>query len=119
MEYSDYIVFVLSIVVVTIVNPLLFGRHRSKITWWDYTFPYLGIPVWYILKILDVGEGISKTNFIIEMFIILLFSISVPWIRFIVSFAGGRVFAWFSLLLTLSPVAAAVFLRMVMPLLPE
>ncbi len=119
MEAAACVVFFLSIIVVAAVTPLIFIKKKYRITWWDYTFPILGVPFWLILQAFEVGDKVSMTNFIIELFMILVVSISIPWIRFVMSFAKASYVSTISFFLTLSPVVMAICLRLTMPLLPE
>ncbi|MBI4687860.1 MAG: hypothetical protein HY756_08805 [Nitrospirae bacterium] len=96
-----------------------YARYPFKAIWWDYIFPFLGIPMWFIMQALDAGSHISKSNFIIEIFIILMFSITAPWLRFAITYMKAGAAPYISFLLTLVPLAATILLRLVMPSLPE
>ena len=119
MSTAAYIVFIFSTVLVSTVTPLLFSKQRFKVTWWDYTFPLLGIPAWYVLEVLGIGEEISMNNFLFEMFIILVVSITIPWLRYSMRFLKARFISYIAFIITLLPLTTAVCLRLVMPFLPE
>ena len=116
---SVYVVTIFSIVVVSIVTPLLLTKQRFQLAWWDYTSPFLGIPLWFMLRGFHVGGGISESNIIIEVFLVLMGAIFVPWLRFFLSFNKANALAHFSFFLTFVPAALPIFLRLTMPLLPE
>jgi len=119
MKTAGYVVFIFSIVVVSTVTPLILSRQKYRITWWDYTFPVIGVPLWYVLQGFHVGDKVSMTNFIIELFLILLVSITVPWIRFVMTFARAKFVSTISFFLTFLPVVVTIGLRFTVPLLPE
>lgn len=119
MNTAVYVVFIFSIVVATVVTPLILSRGRLMFTWWDYVFPFIGIPLWFILRAFHMGKEVSESNFIIEIFIVLIASIATPWLRFFLTFIKARVFSYISVLLTMVPVLVTVLLRLVMPFLPE
>ncbi len=119
MDTAIYIVFVFSVIVVSTITPLILSRHKFKAIWWDYIFPFLGIPMWFIMQAFDAGSRISKSNFIVEIFIVLMFSITAPWLRFAITYMRAGFARYISFLLTLIPVAATILLRLVMPSLPE
>ena len=119
MRSAVYVVLVLSTVGVSVVTPLILFRGTLRVTWWDYIFPFLGIPLWFLLRAFHIGGRISRTNLIIELFSILMVSITVPWLRFLMTFARSRFVSYLSSFLTLFPMVAAIFVRLAMPLLPE
>jgi hypothetical protein len=119
MNTAVYVVFIFSIVVVSVVTPLILSRQRLKSTWWDYASPFLGIPLWFILLAFNVGNSVSESNFIIEIFLVLIAAVAVPWMRFFLTFGRARVFLYASFFLTLVPAAVTLCLRLVMPVLPE
>lgn len=113
------VIAILTVITISSVVSLMLGKKNMKITWWDYTFPYLGVPFWYILRECGVGGEVSSSNFLVEMFAILLCSVSAPWIRFSLTFIKGRVVGLISILLTVSPLAVAALVRLVTPVLPS
>ncbi len=119
MKSAGYAVFILSLVAVSVVTPLILSREKYRITWWDYAFPILGVPLWYVLQAVGIGDGVSMTNFILELFLILVVSISIPWIRFVLTFSNAGVVSNISFLLTFFPLIVAISLRLTVPLLPE
>ncbi|MBI4848537.1 MAG: hypothetical protein HY808_08210 [Nitrospirae bacterium] len=119
MDTAFYIVFVLSVIVVSSITPLMLSRKRFKADWWDHIFPFVGVPVWFSMQAFDLGSRISRSNFIIETFIILIISITVPWLRFAITYMKSKSTPYILFILTLLPAAATIFLRLTMPLLPE
>ncbi len=119
MKVPGYIVFILSIIVVSAVTPLLFSKGKMKICWWDYAFPVLGPLLWFILSWFHVGSDISNNNFLLEMFGVLMVSITVPWIRFAVLYLKSRVAPTISFVLTFAPMAMALLLRLTTSTLPD
>lgn len=113
------IIAILTVITISTVISLLYSKKKMKITWWDYAFPYLGVPFWFVLREFGVGDEATSSNFMVEMFAILLCSISAPWLRFSLTFVKGRVVGLISMLLTVSPVAVAAFVRLVTPVLPS
>ncbi|MEN8189086.1 MAG: hypothetical protein ABFS19_04515 [Thermodesulfobacteriota bacterium] len=119
MKVPGYIVFILSIVVVSSVTPLLFSKEKMKITIWDYLFPVLGPLLWLALVWAQVGSTISSQNFLLEMFGVLMVSITVPWARFAVLYWQAKVAPTLSFVLTLAPMVIALALRLTVPTLPS
>lgn len=113
------IIAILTVITLSTVVSLMYSKKKMKITWWDYAFPYLGVPFWYILRECGVGGEVSSSNFMVEMFAILLCSVSAPWFRFALTFVRGRIVGLISMLLTVSPMAVAAFVRLVTPVLPS
>lgn len=119
MHVAGYIVFILSVIVVSTVTPLLFSKKKVKIGWWDYTFPLLGPVLWLVLSQAGIGSKTSMVNFLLEMFFVLMVCISIPWIRFILTFAQTQMAQKISFVLTLLPMLAAVIARLCVPSLPQ
>ena len=119
MKVPGYVVFILSIIVVSAVTPLLFSKGKMKITWWDYAFPVMGPLLWFILSWIHVGSDISNNNFLLEMFGVLMVSITVPWIRFAFLFLKSKGALMLSFILTLAPMAMALLLRLTVSTLPD
>lgn len=115
------VIAILTVITLSTVISLMLGKKNRKITWWDYAFPYLGVPFWFVLRECGVGGEATSSNFMVEMFAILLCSVSAPWIRFALSFirSRSRVVSMISILLTVSPLVVAAFVRMVTPVLPS
>jgi hypothetical protein len=113
------IIAILAVISLSTVVSLMYGKKKMKITWWDYAFPYLGVPFWFVLREWGVGGEASSSNFMVEMFAILLCSISAPWFRFALTFIRGRVAGLISILLTISPMVVAALVRLVTPVLPS
>jgi hypothetical protein len=119
MKVPGYVVFILSVIVVSTVTPLLFSKGKMKISWWDYTFPVLGPLLWLVLSWFHVGSDISDNNFLLEMFGVLMASITVPWARFAVLYMKSKMAPIISFILTLTPMATALLLRLTTSTLPD
>ena len=113
------IIEILTVISISTIVSLMYSKKIMKITWWDYAFPYLGVPFWFVLRKCGIGGEVSSSNFMVEMFVILLCSISAPWFRFALTFVRSRVAGLISILLTVLPLAVAAFVRLVMPVLPS
>ena len=113
------IIAILTVITISSVISLMLSKKNIKITWWDYAFPYLGVPFWYILRECGVGGEVSSSNFLVEMFAILLCSVSAPWIRLALTFVRGRIMGLISILMKVSPLAVAALVRWVTPVLPS
>lgn len=113
------IIAILTVITISMILPIMFSRERRKIFWWDYCYPYLGVPLWYLLRKFGVGDEISTSNFLVEMFCILMCSASAPWLRFALTYAKGRFVSLISFILSLSPLAVAIGVRLIMPVLPS
>ncbi len=112
------IIAILTVITISMILPIMFSRKRRKIIWWDYCYPYLGVPLWYLLREFGVGDEVSTSNFMVEMFCILMCSASAPWFRFGLTYVKGRLVSWISFILSFFPLAVAVGVRMIMPVLP-
>ncbi|MGD8833496.1 MAG: hypothetical protein PVJ19_01110 [Desulfobacteraceae bacterium] len=119
MRVPGYIVFILSVIVVSAVTPLLFSKGKMKITWWDYAFPILGPLLWFVLSWFHVGSAISSNNFLLELFGVLMASITIPWARFAVLYMKSKAVPMISFVLTLAPMAVALLLRLTTSTLPD
>lgn len=119
MKVPGYVVFILSIIVVSAVTPLLFSKGKMKISWWDYAFPVLGPLLWFVLSWFHVGSDVSDNNFLLEMFGVLMVSITVPWIRFAIMYMKSKLVPAISFMLTLAPMAMALLLRLTTSTLPD
>jgi len=119
MKVPGYVVFILSVIVVSTITPLLFSKGKMKISWWDYAFPILGPIFWLVLSWFQVGSDISNNNFLLEMFGVLMASITVPWIRFAVLYLKSKLAPAISFILTLTPMATALLLRLTTSTLPD
>ena len=113
------VIAILAVITLSTVVSLMYSKKKMNITWWDYLFPYLGVPFWFILRECGVGGEASSSNFMVEMFAILLCSVSTPWLRFALTFIRGRVVGLISIFLTVAPLAVAAFVRLVTPVLPS
>lgn len=119
MRVPGYVVFILSIIVVSAVTPLLFSKGKMKISWWDYAFPVLGPLLWFVLSWFHVGSDVSNNNFLLEMFGVLMVSITVPWVRFAIMYMKSTLVPTISFMLTLAPMAVALLLRLTTSTLPD
>ncbi len=112
------IIAILTVITLSMLIPILFSRGKIKFIWWDYCFPYLGVPLWFVLQALDIGSTITTNNFLVEMFCILLASVATPWIRFGLTFINSNLIPKLSFSLTFFPLVVAIFVRLIMPELP-
>jgi len=112
------VIALLTVITISMIVPILLSRNKMKVSWWDYCFPYLGAPLWFILREFDVGGAISISNLLVEMFCVLLASEAASWIRYGLTFTSSKVFRSISFFLTFLPIIMAVFIRLVMPELP-
>lgn len=114
----------LLIIVVFLIGFSAYFANRSEklnkeARWWNYIYPFLGIPFWFILHSLDVGRGVSGANFVIEMFWIFVASVTIPWLRIVLLKIDLKGISILSFALTLFPLVLTFCLRLTMPLLPE
>jgi threonine/homoserine efflux transporter RhtA len=101
------------------VLPMVKLQKGQATTWWDYTYPFTGVAVWFPLGMFNVGSIVSLSNFVIEVFWVAVVSVVVPWVRWLWSrFLGDKNKTW-SFVLTLLPIVAAIAIRLMMPTLPE
>lgn len=114
----SFIVLYMMLTVVSMVPPVI-TKARYWVTWWDYVYPFIGMPLWFLLWWLKVGEGVSTTNFAFEVFCILILSVAMPWMRYYLAYAKSRAAAVLSFCLTFVPIIVTFFFRFCMPLLPE
>lgn len=112
------VIAILTIITISMIVPILLRRKKMRISWWDYCFPYLGVPLWFGLREIGVGDEVSISNFLVEMFCILLASEVSSWIRFGITFMHSNLMKSISFFLTFMPMIMAIFVRMVMPELP-
>lgn len=110
---------ILIVITISVIIPIMMTKKRVKVTLWDYCFPYLGVPLWFLLRELGIGSVVNSSNFMVEMFCILVISVAVPWIRFGLTFSESQLVKKISLFLTLLPFIVAIFVRLVMPELPS
>ena len=113
----SFIVLYLMLSAVALVPPVI-TKTRYRITWWDYVFPLLGMPLWLILRGIHVGDDISTTNFAFEVFFILVLSVAVPWIRYYLGYCQAKIVAYLSYALTFLPIIMVFILRLTVPRLP-
>lgn len=102
-----------------IVFPLIALCRHQPVTWWDYVYPFVGIPVWFGLTMVRVGATASLANFVVEVFWIAVAAVVVPWARWILTWTGRARFKRVSMGLAFLPVIVAVTIRLFMPTLPE
>jgi hypothetical protein len=118
----SFIVLYMMLSGVSMVPPVI-TKTRYWVTWWDYVYPFVGMPLWFflwfLLSWLKVGPGVSTTNFAFEVFCILILSVTAPWMRYYLAFAKSKASRVISLSLTFVPIIVTVLFRFYMPLLPE
>lgn len=110
---------IIAFLIVAGVPPLRLSRKLTKIHWWDYALPATGLPVWMFLVFAEVGETPSLSNLVLEVVIILIVSILVPWLRFFVLHKNENVSPVFYRIMYFVPFIVAIFIRVFMPTLPE
>ena len=94
-------------------------KNRKGLIWWDYSFPYAGIIIWFLLLIGGAGETASLSNFVIEIFWIALVSIVVQWMLVGLSFMSKPVSSIPGRILTSLPIITAIIIRFTIETLPE
>ena len=99
--------------------PTKMSRKYIKIHWWDYALPAVGLPIWILLTVADIGQTPSLSNLVIEGFWIIVASILTPWIRYVVLRLQFRYGPLIFHILYAVPGLTAVVLRMHVPTLPE
>ena len=99
--------------------PTKMSRKYVKIRWWDYALPVVGLPIWILLTVADIGQTPSLSNLVMEGFWITVASILMPWIRYVVLRFQPRYGPLVFHILYAVPGLTAVLLRMHMPTLPE
>ena len=107
------------ILIATGFPPTKMSRKYINIGWWDYALPAVGLPIWILLTVADIGQTPSLSNLVIEAFWIIVASILVPWIRYAVLRFQPRYSPLIFHVLYAVPILTAVLLRMHMPTLPE
>ena len=110
---------IVAILVALGIPPVRLSQKFQKVHWWDYALPAIGLPVWIVLSIAEVGETASLSNMVIEVMMVLAVSVVIPWARYAILFANNStalvIYRWMYLI----PPAAALLIRMCMPTLPE
>ena len=101
------------------IPPVRLSKKFKQVHWWDYALPAIGLPVWIVLSVAEVGETASLANMVIEVMIVLAVSVMIPWARYMVLCANSpfalSIYRWMYLI----PLAVALLIRMTMPTLPE
>lgn len=113
----SFIVLYMMLSAVALIPPFI-TKTRYWVTWWDYVYPLLTMPIWFGLWKLHIGGEISTTNFAFEVFFLLILSVAIPWIRYYLAFSQAKMVACLSYALTLLPIAATFILRLTVPNLP-
>lgn len=114
----SFVVLYMMLSAVAMVPPVI-TKSRYWVSWWDYVYPFLSMPLWFLLWWLDVGEGVSTTNFAFEVFCILILSVAVPWFRYYLAYASSKAAAVISFCLTFLPIIVTIFFRFCIPELPS
>ena len=109
----SFIVLYMMLSAVAMIPPVI-SKNRFRVTWWDYVYP-----LWFLLWWLDVGDGVSTTNFAFEVFCILILSVAVPWSRYYLAYAASKAAAVISFSLTFLPIIVTFFFRFCIPKLPS
>ena len=114
----SFVVLYMMLSAVAMIPPAI-SKNRYRVTWWDYVYPFIGMPLWFLLWWLDVGDGVSTTNFAFEVFCILILSVAVPWSRYYLAYAASKAAAVISFSLTFLPIIVTFFFRFCIPKLPS
>ena len=111
---------ILVVIAVGAIIPIRLSKRKGvKIIRWDYIYPFLGVPIWIALTGLNIGNTASLSNLVVEIFWILIVSVTVPWVRYLLTFIRTKKFYSYSHILTVFPLIAAIVIRLLMPTLPE
>jgi len=102
-----------------VVFPVVALRKHQRLIWWDYVYPFAGLPVWFALTMMRVGATASLSNLVVEVFWMAVAAVVVPWARWILAWVGGARCKRVSTGLAFLPLMVAVIIRLVMPTLPE
>jgi hypothetical protein len=86
---------------------------------WDYVYPFVGIPLWIILLLLDMGQTASLSNFVVENFWITVVSIITPWLVMFLYRSKTKMTHRIAKILTWLPVVFTLALRILINTLPE
>ncbi len=113
----SFIVLYMMLSVVALVPPVI-TKTRYKITWWDYVYPLLTMPLWLALWKLHIGDDVSTTNFAFEVFFLLILSVATPWIRYYLAYSQAKIIGYLSIALTFLPIVTTFIMRLTIPLLP-
>lgn len=113
----SFVVLYMMLSAVALIPPII-GKSRYNVTVWDYIFPLVGMPLWFVLRQLGVGDNISITNFAFEVFLIMILSTATPWMRYYLAYCQSKTVAFISFSLTFVPVLVTFVLRLTVPLLP-
>lgn len=117
--YAFLVLLVVAVISVSTIIPAILCSQKVKVTWWDYSFPFAGVLLWFLLWELGFGGKVSQSNFMVEMFVTIFVSIAIPWIRFALTFIKAGGVAYLLLFLSFVPSLVAISTRLLMPLLPE
>ena len=101
------------------IPPVRLSRKFKQVHWWDYALPAIGLPVWILLSIAEVGDTASLSNMIIEVMLVLAVSVIIPWARYVILYANNNLALITYRLMYIIPLAAALLIRIYMPTLPE
>ena len=99
--------------------PTRMSRKFITIHWWDYALPAIGLPIWVILTIAEIGETASLSNLVVEGFWVLIASAVTPWARYFLLRVKHRCMPVIFHFMYIVPAITAVLLRLNMPTLPE
>ena len=114
-----YLLFALILIAGCTIPVTILTRNYKKISKWDYLYPYLGIPLWFILVTLKIGKTATLANFAVENFYILIISIGTPWIIFILYKITNKANNLIAKILTVLPIIFTILLRLIIESLPE
>ena len=94
---------------------------RKKVRWyiWDFGVPVYAISLWFFLVMNKVGTTATLSNFVVEVFLIFIASFASPWLRFVFPGKSTKKSLQSSFIFLLLPIIATIFVRLLMPSLPE
>ena len=110
---------IIALLIAVGIPPVRLSRKFIKIHWWDYALPAIGLPVWIFLTFAEIGETASLSNMVIEVIIVLVISVVIPWARYMILYSNKNFAAVIYQIMYLIPFAVALLVRMYMPTLPE
>jgi hypothetical protein len=112
-------ILILCVVALLPIIPVILHRKRKQFTLWDNIYPFLGVPIWFVVAKMKIGNTASLSNMVFEVLVIASVSIFIPWLRWaLIQFdytTNKKAF----LALSFIPMIVAIILRAIMPSMPE
>ena len=94
-------------------------KNYKKISKWHYFYPFLGLIVWLVMAMFNIGRIITLSNFVVETFWITVVSAANPWVIFLLHKKGSKVGNLIANFLTILPIIFAIIMRLLIATLPE